>query len=267
MEPYLSLTTASTTTWEKLVLAFPTLYTDLTTTKPELLLDLTTPAFTFISKERFKHCVYPSHLLQPTVEVIENNRSEVISTIKILLPILADGWKLQRGDMFDFGGDQKSKDVSMKIKNLDQEKLKSAPVNNIDSERLVGQVNYGLKVRGNKEIKAVSSSMVKKGAAELLEGKQLTKEITKMSKPGGALPQILEKWEKEQKELQKQGMEAKEFMNISVDKQRNLDLSGLTNQGGPFTKPEQVQEYLEDCSVLPQVKNKRLYLEVSLISF
>ena len=77
VEPYLSLTTSSTTTWEKLVLAFPTLYTDLTTADPELLLDLTVPAFSFISKERFKHCLYPSDILQPTVEIIEAYRSDI----------------------------------------------------------------------------------------------------------------------------------------------------------------------------------------------
>ena len=45
IEPYLSLTTSSTTTWETLVLAFLTLFNDLNTTKPELLLHLTTPCF------------------------------------------------------------------------------------------------------------------------------------------------------------------------------------------------------------------------------
>ena len=35
----------------------------------------------------------------------------------------------------------------MKIKNMDQEKLKRAQVHNLDSERSVGSVNYGLKVR------------------------------------------------------------------------------------------------------------------------
>ena len=45
--------------------------------------------------------------------------------------------------------------------NLDQEKLKNAPVNNMDSERAVGSVNNGLKIRGAQEIKTVCSSVVK----------------------------------------------------------------------------------------------------------
>ena len=45
VEPYLNLTTSSSTTWQKLVEAFPSLYTDLSTTKAEKLLDLSSPAF------------------------------------------------------------------------------------------------------------------------------------------------------------------------------------------------------------------------------
>ena len=64
IEPYLSLTSSSETTWEKLVEAFPPLYTDLTSVKPELMLDLIKPAFSFISQDRFNSCLYSSHLLE-----------------------------------------------------------------------------------------------------------------------------------------------------------------------------------------------------------
>ena len=262
VEPYLSLTTASSTTWEKLVEAFPTLYKDLTTTKTELLLDLTKPAFKFISEDRFKHSLYPAHLLQPTNEIIESYREDVLSSLRILLPMLAEGWKLQRGDMFEFG--EKGGESSMSIKSYDQDKLKTAPVHNIDSERAVASVNYGLKVRGNKQIKAVSSSLVKAGAASLMENKQVFKVFSKMMKKGGEIPEILEKWEAEQKKLKEKGMESKEIANISVDKQRNADLASLTALGGPFTKPEQVNFYVQEDKELDAVKNKRMYLEVSL---
>ena len=39
----------------------------------------------------------------------------------------------------------------MIIRNLDQEKLNNAPVNNLDSERVVVFVNYGLNIRGTCE--------------------------------------------------------------------------------------------------------------------
>ena len=247
VEPFLSLTTSSSTTWEDLVKAFPSLYNDLISTKPELMLDLTTPAFSFISKDRFNQCLYPPSLLEPTIIVIEQYRGDICSTLQLLLPMLAAGWKRQRGEMFEFGSnsDSNNQQSPMVIKNLDQEKLMKAPVHNLDSERAVGSVNYGLKVRGAKQIKSVSTALVKAKASELMEGKVVTKELKKMTKKGGAVPEIVKEWEKKQAELKQKGMDEKELNNVAQDKQRNADLATLTEQGGPFTKPEQVKEFLQ----------------------
>ena len=81
VEPYLNLTTSSSTTWQKLVEAFPSLYTDLTTTKAEKLLDLSSPAFSFVSTTRFEQCLYSPDLLQPTKQVIEQHKVEVCSVL------------------------------------------------------------------------------------------------------------------------------------------------------------------------------------------
>ena len=172
VEPYLSLTTSSSTSWDKLVQAFPSLYNDLTTTPPKRLLDHSSPAFSFISEERFNECLYPTYLLKPTIQVLQQYNGEVCSTLKLLLPMLASGWEKQHGDMFDFGTKTEKEHKTLEqIKDLDQEKLKMAPVHNLDSKRAFGSVNYGLKVRGAKEIKAVCSSLVKAKAAKLKERK------------------------------------------------------------------------------------------------
>ena len=57
VEPFLSLTSSSETTWQKLSVAFPSLYHDLSTVQPEEMLDLTRPALSFISPDRsvFQH--------------------------------------------------------------------------------------------------------------------------------------------------------------------------------------------------------------------
>ena len=164
--------------------------------------------------------------------------------------------------MFEFGGGSSQEGKVLKVKDLNQEKLSDAPVHNLDSERAVGAVNYGLKVRGAKQIKSVSSSLVKARAAELIEGKEVTKEMKQVMKKGGAVPEILEAWEKKQSELKKQGMEDKEISNIAEDKRRISDLATLTGMGGPFTKSDQVQRFLEDPSLDDSLKNKRMYLEV-----
>ena len=70
---------------------------------------------------------------------------------------------------------------------------------------------------------------------------------------GGEIPEILAKWETEQQKLKEKGMDAKQIANIA----------SLTARGGPFTKPEQVDEYIKDDNESDTVKNKRRYLEVS----
>ena len=83
VEPFLSLTTSSTTDYNKLIPAFQLLYQNLVTVKPELMLDFTSPALSFVSTERFKACLYPTELLQPTVDLIEQYRTEVVQFLSI----------------------------------------------------------------------------------------------------------------------------------------------------------------------------------------
>ena len=126
IEPFLSLTPSSQTTWEKLQESFPVLYSDLKNVKPELLLDLTSPGLSFVSPERFKSCLPPSELLQPVEELIEENRQEVKDLLKILLPKLADAWELQRGKYFGFGEKESSvSDMEIAEMDLDQTKTET----------------------------------------------------------------------------------------------------------------------------------------------
>ena len=79
---------------------------------------------------------------------------------------------------------------------------------------------------------------------------------------GGAIPEILEAWETKQKDMKKEGMDAKEISKIYQDKQWNPDLATLTEQGGPFTRPEQVQDFLNSPNEEDINKNNRLYTEI-----
>ena len=103
VEPFVSLTSSSVTNYSDLITAFPQLYTDLTTTPSRLLLDLTAPAFKFVSKERFDHVKYPENMLEGTKQFLEQYQDKVVSVLDILLPRLAKGWEIQRGDQFQFG--------------------------------------------------------------------------------------------------------------------------------------------------------------------
>ena len=139
--------------------AFPKLYTDLTKTPAEKLLCLDTPAFSFISEERFKYSNFPEELLVPARSVLEENKEKAAKVIKILLPKLAEGWERQRGDEYSFGSkpDMKAKDC---LSAMDQEKLKSAPINNLDPERLVSAINYERQVKGATQLVAASQAHV-----------------------------------------------------------------------------------------------------------
>ena len=200
-------------------------------------------------------------MLEPTLSLIEEHRGEVISALKILLPKLANGWEKQRGDSFQFG-DKQDAACSMKIANYDQEKLKDAPISNLSAERSVGAINYELKIRGNKELKAASACHVKGKAAKLMEGKLMPKKFSQITKKGGALPQIMKDWEEGQRELMKEGLAKTEVASLAADKQRNSDLAKLQELDGPFTSPEAVDKYISRKGVSEEDKNKRMYIEV-----
>ena len=67
-----------------------------------------------------------------------------------------------------------------------------------------------------------------------MEGETVTPQMRKLVRKDGEIPQILAKWEEQQKLLQKKGMDAKDLANLAVDIQRKNDLKDLVKVGGPF---------------------------------
>ena len=136
VEPFLSLTTSTTVDYSKLQSSFPVLYQNLVETKPELLLDITKPALSFTSQERFESVRYPQEILLSIQSAIETYRGPIVTVLKLLLPRLAAGWERQRGLMFRFGSNAQEGDVGGgTLAKIDQEKLKTAPINNLDPQR------------------------------------------------------------------------------------------------------------------------------------
>ncbi|KAL5463793.1 hypothetical protein EMCRGX_G032727 [Ephydatia muelleri] len=130
-----------------------------------------------LQKEHFNCMVYAAlvTLLQHVLSKFNttNSLACIICSFENLeyLRVLAE--VMHRGEMFEFGEESYDQDNPRMIRNLDQEKLKNASVNNMDSERAVASVNYGLKIMGAQEIKAVSSSPVKTKAVDLMDGRRL----------------------------------------------------------------------------------------------
>ena len=145
---------------------------------------------------------------------------------------------------------------------MDQEKLKQAPVNNLDPERSVGFINHERSVRGATQLGAASRAHVSGKGASLIQGEETEARFRKMSGPDGDMTSIMKEWKTKQESLAAQGLDSKTVSNLAVDRQRNNDLTTLKAAGGPFTTAADVDSYLaSDGSDSDQ--NKRLYLEVS----
>ena len=170
---------------------------------------------------------------------------------------LADGWQRQRGDIFGFG---EHEETDLSISSMDEEKLKSAPINNLHAERSVGSVNYGLKIRGAKNLKTVSFSHVIGKSYGLTEGKEVGKKFREMERQK-VFPAIVEAWDLKQEQLKKEGLGEKERQNISIDQRRNADLVKLKALGGPFSSSDEVRAFI-NSELREEKKVDRLYLEV-----
>ena len=180
--------------------------------------------------------------------------------IKLLLPRLAKGWERQRGDEYGFGTNP-DLNARCRVAAMDQEKLKHAPINNLDPERSVGFINHERKVRGATQLAAASRAHVSGKGSKLIEGGKTESRFRHMTGPDGEMTMIMKEWEAKQKELAAEGLDSKSVANLATDRQRNNDLTTLKSLGGPFTTADDVDNYLtsgaSDCQ-----QNKRLYLEV-----
>ena len=169
----------------------------------------------------------------------------------------ADGWERQRGNVFSFGNHE---ETELTLSGMDQEKLKTAPINNLDAKRSVGSVNYELKIGGAKNLKTVSSSHVIGKSLALTEGKVMDKKFREMER-ARIFPAIVAAWDQKQDMLSKEGLGLKEQQNIVVDQRRNSDLIKLKEKGGPFGTSEEVKLFVSS-DIETAEKVERLYLEV-----
>ena len=84
-----------------------------------------------------------------------------------MLPVLADKFFIQRGNVFGFG--DFDPDSESLVTNYDLSVLKQAPINNLDAKRSVGSINYELDRRGCKELAAAGAAHMKAKSVDLVE--------------------------------------------------------------------------------------------------
>ena len=260
IEPYLSVTYFDTPNYEQLILTMRQLYEDLRTTNVKDLLDISKPAFKFIDADRFNHCInWDKQVISSIKSNIEEHGTKVASVLSLMLPELAQGFFVQRGDVFGFGPfDPNSTKL---VTQHDMASLNQAPINNLDSERAVGSINHELGQRGATQLKAASDSLIKSKSYDLVELKP-TGEYKKYHANVKTVNLLIKNWKERQLEMEKAGMGKKEIESLVSEKRKVKDLDKLKSYGGPFTKPEEVDEYVARKDKSEKEKQDRLYTEV-----
>ena len=260
IEPYLLVTYFDTPDYENLISTMRQLYDDLRTTDVKELLDISRPAFKFVNEKQIIECVKWDEEVLNTIKVNINQYSKKIeSVLSLILPELANGFFIQRGDVFGFGSYDPNS--SKLVTKYDLSILNQAPINNLDAERAVGSINYELRLRGATELEAVSNSFVKNKSYDLIELQPVDAYKNYMG-AAKSVNKLVRNWIETQFELEKEGMNKKEIACLATDKRRMKDLNKLKLEGGPFTKAEEVSEFVSRKDITNKIKQERLYTEV-----
>ena len=113
--------------------------------------------------------------------------------------------------------------------NIEADILDKVSINNMAAERQVGRINYELKIRGSKGLKAASSSKVKAQSYEFVElDSTILREHKKISNKTN---ELMKSWVGQQNQLTCAGVTMKETEKLKIDKRQNSDLSKLKDIG------------------------------------
>ena len=151
IEPYLDMTYYHPLSYEELIEMSKELYEDLQTTPTSDILNLDKLCFRFANKqlEMEEFVDWDATLISSVKEAVDHYQEKVTTLLLLLLPKLADGFFVQRGNIFGFGNYDPASPMLVTSNNMEQ--LNQAPINNMSSERAVGSINYELGVKGRKK--------------------------------------------------------------------------------------------------------------------
>ena len=157
-KPYLALLLDTTTTYETLLTAFPTVYDNLADNVSEKLLQ------TVIDDKRFKS-TFPKECLRECVSSCASEyKKEVFQLLEIILPHLATGFSEQRGALFNFGPKaNENTGTLLKIFSVTDEakqrKLNRAAIHNLNEERSVGFIKCKIHIWGKQCLESASKKL------------------------------------------------------------------------------------------------------------
>ena len=261
IEPYLALTYYQPVTYEELIPMSRELYNDLLTTDPSELIGLDKFAFKFAENRlKLEEVIkWDAVIITSLKEAISHYETKVLVIFKMLLPELAKGWFVQRGNIFGFGDYDAS--CPRLVTSMNPEQVNKAPINNLDPERAVGGINIELGVRGKKELDAASGCYLKGKSYDLIEMKPAS-EYLKYREVVKNVNHLVAAWKLKQTELQEAGLSKKQSESLTTERRNLKDLEKLKSYGGPVTSPDEVDRLVNDNNTSEEDKLNRLYIEV-----
>jgi len=264
--PFLILLKIKTTNYSGLLTALPLLYEELCNVSPKSLLTTEAHIFKFVKNDLFKLSL-PKKCIRDSLEAcIQEYPDEISDLLSLMLSRIADGLSIQKGALFGFGEHANdSTGTLFKICSATPEeliKLNKTSITNLGEERSVGSINYEISIRGRKNLEAASKKLILNKSFDLIE-KKLDEgtSLNSYVKPARDIKAIKKAWENEMKNDEANGNQKKDLVNRHYEAVKLTDLEYLKLNGGPFTTPEEVEEFMKKTKESKE-KNKRLYTEV-----
>ena len=129
------------------------LYHDLKNTSSSDILAVDKFVFSFTNGLVFEEVIlWNPKLITSLKSYIQLYKSRMLQILDLLLPLLTEGWFVQ-GNVFGFGAfDPESFKL---VTYMNMEDMNPASINNLDSKRSVGSINYGLSIYGRSEGKVL----------------------------------------------------------------------------------------------------------------
>ena len=266
--PYLELLVNTSTNYDTLSEAFPKLYEELENVKGADMLNTEQQIFNFVEKKLFLKSLPKECMLTRIEACMQEYKKENINILNVLLPMLAEGFSMQRGALFGFGPKaNESTGTLLKISaasEAEKQKLNKAPIHNLNEERSVGFITHEVSIRGPDQLEPASKKMILNKSIDLLE-KTLDKPKTFLSfkKASESINEIKLKWTEKLKSFQADGYSKQECLNLRKESEQLelLEFLKLQEFPGPFTKPTEVKEFMQS-DLRPEEKQKRLKKEV-----
>ena len=138
--------------YDTLLQVFSTLYQELDNAKRLDVSNIERQIFDFVANDIFKKSLPKQSILHSNNSCMCQYEKELLNFLNILLPMLTEGFSIQRGALFTFGPKANGSigtllKFSSGIATV-KEKLNQSPTHSLNEERTVGFITHKVTIRG-----------------------------------------------------------------------------------------------------------------------